>query len=143
MKIFLDTSALFKLYHRENGTDVIEKLFSEHSITSVLLSEIAKVEFASTVAKKTRIGDINSFQANTLLALFEKDCNKYIFIQIEATITEQAKNLIIKHGDIGLRTLDAIQLSTAVILRDHADLFITSDQLLNTCFTLESLRNKF
>ncbi len=52
MKIFLDTSSLFKLYHREADTAELEDTLSKFAITSIYLSEITKVEFTSTVWKK-------------------------------------------------------------------------------------------
>jgi predicted nucleic acid-binding protein len=52
MKIVLDTSALFKLYHQEAGTVQLEAVFTHANITQVFLSEIAKVEFASAIWKK-------------------------------------------------------------------------------------------
>ena len=60
MKIFLDTSSLFKLYHREVGTDELENLFSQVKITHVFLSEIAKIEFTSTIWKKVRTKQITN-----------------------------------------------------------------------------------
>ena len=45
MKIFLDTSSLFKLYHKETGTGELEELFSTVRITTIFLWEIAKIEF--------------------------------------------------------------------------------------------------
>ena len=50
MKIFLDTSSLCKLYHQE--TEELEEVFSQVKITHIYLSEIAKVEFTSTVTKR-------------------------------------------------------------------------------------------
>ena len=44
MKIFLDTSSLCKLYHREPDSAIIEQIFSLVTVTEVYLSEIAKVE---------------------------------------------------------------------------------------------------
>ena len=38
MKIFLDTSSLFKLYHEEEGTEELEKVFSQAKITEIFLS---------------------------------------------------------------------------------------------------------
>lgn len=52
MKIFLDTSSLFKLYHEEKGSEELEKLFSQGNITHIYLSELTKVEFTSTIWKK-------------------------------------------------------------------------------------------
>ena len=63
MKIFLDTSSLFKLYHREVDTELLEQLFSTQKITDVFLSEISKIEFTSTVWKKVRMKEITEAQA--------------------------------------------------------------------------------
>lgn len=139
MNIFLDTSSLFKLYHKEPGTAVIEQIFRNNAVTTVFLSEIAKIEFASTIWKKVRTHEISEIQAATLIDLFDKDSEHLTFIQIDSIITEQAKRLISKYGKQGLRTLDSIQLSTAVTLREHAGLFITSDNLLNDFFKMEAL----
>lgn len=59
MKIFLDTSSLFKLYHKETGTTELEELFLTAKITTIYLSEIAKIEFASTLWKKVRTKEIS------------------------------------------------------------------------------------
>jgi PIN domain nuclease of toxin-antitoxin system len=55
MKIFLDTSTLFKLYHKGTGTEEIERIFSSARISHVFLSEISKIEFSSTIWKKQQI----------------------------------------------------------------------------------------
>lgn len=51
--MFLDTSSLFKLYHREIGTTELESLFSTLKITEVFLSEISKIEFTSAYLEKS------------------------------------------------------------------------------------------
>jgi len=38
MKIFLDTSSLVKLYHKETGTEELENLFTSHNITTTVLT---------------------------------------------------------------------------------------------------------
>ncbi len=43
MKIFLDTSSLFKLYHKEDGTENLELFFSTLKITNIFLSEISNM----------------------------------------------------------------------------------------------------
>ncbi len=139
MKIFLDTSSLFKLYHKESDTDIIERVFADHNITTIYLSEIAKIEFASTIWKKVRVKELTESQAKAILDLFEQDFGKYTFIPSDAIINEQARNLITKYGKQGLRTLDSIQLATSVSLSDKANLFITTDKLLATFFKLELL----
>lgn len=142
MRIFLDTSALFKLYHREIDTDKIENLFSNNVITTTYLSEITKIEFASTIAKKVRTQDLSKSKADELLSYFESDFKKYSFVQIDSIVIEQARNLIIKYGALGLRSLDSIQLATAVSLQNKASLFVTTDKLLNAFLKQESLNTE-
>ena len=106
MKIFLDTSSLFKLYHREADTAALELIFSTLKITSIFLSEISKIEFTSTIWKKVRTKEITAFEAQTTLDLFESDLGKYTFITADNIIIEQAIILTSKYGIQGLRTLD-------------------------------------
>jgi len=66
MKIFLDTSSLFKLYHREEDTAMLEQIFSTTKVTNVFLSEISKIEFTSTVWKKVQMREITEFEAKAM-----------------------------------------------------------------------------
>ena len=139
MKIFLDTSSLFKLYYQEEGTIELENIFSQTTITPIFLSEISKVEFTSTVWKKARIKEITETQAKTTLELFEIDFEKYNFVATDSLILEQARNLTTKYATQGLRTLDSIQLSTCVALREQLTVFFTADKLLKTLIEAEGL----
>jgi predicted nucleic acid-binding protein len=139
MKIFLDTSSLFKLYHREEGTSELEQVFSKAKVTTVFLSEISKIEFSSTIWKKVRTKEIAELDAQKTLSLFESDFGKYAFITIDSLLIEQANILISKYGKKGLRTLDSIQLSTAVSLFQKADIFFTADHQLQSFFLAEGL----
>ena len=89
MKIFLDTSSLFKLYHREIDTVLIEQIFSKVTVTSIYLSEITKVEFTSSFWKKVRTKEITELDAIKTLQLFERDSAKYTFIATDSLIIEQ------------------------------------------------------
>lgn len=139
MKIFLDTSSLFKLYHQEAGTDELESVFSQVKVTHIYLSEIAKVEFTSTIWKKVRTKEITNEQAQTTLELFENDFIKYNFVTTDSLIIEQARNLTTTYGIEGLRTLDSIQLSTCISLSNQVDVFFTADKLLKTLLETEGL----
>lgn len=142
MKIFLDTSSLFKLYHREAGTEELESFFLTAKVTNIFLSEISKIEFASTIWKKVRTKEITESEAQTTLSLFELDFEKYIFIATDSYIIEQARVLISKYGLKGLRTLDSIQLSTSILLLQQVDIFFTADKLLKSFFKEEGLRTE-
>lgn len=142
MKIFLDTSSLFKLYHQEIGTKELEDEFIKSKITHIYLSEISKVEFASTIWKKVRTKEITSVQASITAKHFENDFEKYNFIATDSLILEQARNLTAKYGLDGLRTLDSIQLSTCIYLTKEIDTFYSADKLLNALLEKEGLKTQ-
>jgi uncharacterized protein len=140
MKIFLDTSSIFKLYHQEIGTVELENIFNRTNITHIFLSEITKIEFTSTVWKKVRTKEISVGQAEITLALFENDFKKYNFISTNSLIIEQARILVTKYGIEGLRTLDSIQLSTGVFLKNKVDVFFAADKILSILIEKEGLK---
>ena len=88
MKIFLDTSSLFKLYHQEEGTEELEATFTKVKITHIFLSEISKVEFTSTIWKKVRTKEITELEARETLTLFESDFSKYNLVATDSLIIE-------------------------------------------------------
>lgn len=139
MKIFLDTSSLIKLYHREADTAELERVFSTVKITDIFLSEISKIEFTSAIWKKVRTKEIRRSEAQTTLNLFEADFKKYSFVVIDSIIIEQARMLASKYGIQGLRTLDSIQLSASLLLYQQVDMFFTADKLLKSFFEAEGL----
>ena len=78
-----------------------------------------------------------------ILNLFEEDLINYHFIMIDGLLIEQARKLMLSYGIEGLRTLDSIQLSTCVSLKNEVDLFLTSDKLLNKLIEREGLNTAF
>lgn len=139
MNIFLDTSSLFKLYQKERDSENIENIFSNISITGVFISEIAKVEFVSALLKKVRMRETDLADAQKAIALFENDFGKYIIVRVESNIFEKARQLIVGHGIKGLRTLDAIQLASAIEVQRQVDKYFTADKLLQSFFIIENL----
>lgn len=57
MKAFLDTSSLFKLYHREKDSEMIQDYLSR-DVEEIFLSDLALLEFRSAVWKKVRKGEL-------------------------------------------------------------------------------------
>jgi len=139
MKIFLDTSSLFKLYHKESGTEDLIRFFENNKIDNVYLSEITKIEFDSTVWKKFRMKEIGLDKVKIMIEKFKNDCTKYSFISDNNALRAKAKNLISIYGYDGLRTLDSLQLASALDTRKFCDSYFTSDHLLNKLFKIEKL----
>ena len=139
MNCFLDTSSLIKLYHFENESGEIIGYIKRNKINKIFLSVLAQVEFSSAFWKKVRMGEIEKNRCIEVIDCFESDFKKFNWIEIDDEIIFNSKNLINTYGNDGLRTLDSIQLSTAIILRTNNCVNIVSDKLLKKIFQIEKL----
>ena len=70
---------------------------------------------------------------------FKADYDKYTFIIINKTIIDRASDLIVKYGSLGLRTLDAVQLSCALEDKDQISIAKTADEKLEECLKQEGI----
>ena len=140
MKIFLDTSSLIKLYHKEDGTENLDNLFSENSINEVFLSEIAKVEFNSAIWRKTRTNEITDTEAIELVELFYSDSDSFTFVEVNNELIGNAFDLISKYGKAGLRSLDSIQLASMLKVKTEISYAISADKLLKNLIDLEGIK---
>jgi len=132
MIVFLDTSSLIKLYHKEdNSVEIMDKL---QSSTKIYLSELASIEFRSAILKKVRTKEILEKDAKLVIALFKDDSAKFNWIKLSSKIVNSASNLLEEFGELGLRTLDSIQLASALVLENSKCLYFTEDKLLLKLF---------
>lgn len=138
MNAFLDTSALLKLYHREDGTERIE-LWLEENAENIFVSELAKLEFRSAIWKKVRMNEFDSHTGESVIACFENDYDFYDWIKLDEKILQSASDLLMEYGQAGLRTLDSLQLASALSLRSSDCMYISFDNLLNTFSSNEEL----
>ncbi|GAB1450411.1 hypothetical protein MASR2M47_04670 [Draconibacterium sp.] len=142
MKIFLDTSSLIKLYHFETGTELLDKVFEDNIIHEIFLSDIAKVEFTSAIWKKVRTKDLTPFEATGILESFYDDYDKYTFIGIDSELISHARDLVVKYGLKGLRTLDSFQLASIVKVKTGLSFTISADDLLKSLIELEGIKTR-
>ena len=139
MNLFFDTSSLFKLYHKEDGTEVLLNLFTTEKIDQIFIAEITIIEFSSAVWKKCRKNEIDVTTAKLLIERFDDDLSKYSFVVSNSHLLKSAKELIGKYWKNGLRTLDSIQLSSVLEVKSKVGLFLTSDNVLGEVATIEGL----
>jgi len=142
MKIFLDTSSLIKLYHYEIGTDILDKIFEDNVIDEFFLSDIAKVEFTSAIWKKVKTKDLTSEEATGIIESFNDDYDKYTFIDLDSELISHARDLVVKYGLKGLRTLDSFQLASIIEVKPGLSFAVTSDELLKSLIELEGIITK-
>lgn len=130
MFYFFDTSALIKLYHPEDGSLLVRKLF-EDPLTNNCIARLTFTEFYAGFYKKLKVKDIVQ-ESTVLLAInsFEVDMQDVWVIAMHDKIFESAQNLLKRYGSkYLLRTLDALQLACAEIVAQSDDMtFITADK---------------
>lgn len=110
---FLDTSALVKHYHEEEGSEVVERLFQEPE-RRLMISDLSIIEFYSAIALKVRTKEIKAKTFTNLRKLFAHDLKEGLYEVVLFREQEKrlATKLLIKHAPRrSLRTLDAIQLA--------------------------------
>jgi uncharacterized protein len=112
--IYVDTSALMKLVWPEQGTEATYAFVGDREdlISSALLTvEARRAAFRAEPAALPRV--------DLLLARFE-------YIQLSDAVIETASRL----PDPMLRSLDAIHLATALLIRDDIDALLSYDERL-------------
>ena len=121
MRLFVDTSALVKLYYPEPGSQRVEEKILKYRY--ILISELSVVEFASALMKKKRQGEINEEDRALIWESFQRDlgANNVTVISLESEEYVVASKLISDHGGRGLRTLDSLQLAAATKI-EHVDI---------------------
>jgi predicted nucleic acid-binding protein len=91
---------------------------------NIIVSIITKLETHSTFKRLVTEKAISDKDYKTAIKEFENDYQYFTHISIDDVITAHAKYLIEKHQ---LKTLDSIQLGSAISLKDEIDYFVVCD----------------
>lgn len=140
MKLFLDTSSLIKLYHAETGTEELDDIIETGSIDEIFLSYITIIEFSSAIWKKVRTKELSKEIALEITGAFSNDFSSYTLIPVSNDLIFQAKELVSKYANKGLRTLDSIQLASIISVKNDIAFAISADNLLNSIINLEGIK---
>lgn len=132
MNVFLDTCAVIKLYHREDGSDKLLAFLNSHAHDMILtVSDITRTEFHSAFLRRVRTKEISIDCAYTAFEAFDRDSQMFHQISVDANIKNMATALLdnLAHKR-GLRTLDAFQLAAALFCHQllPVDIFVTFDR---------------
>lgn len=123
--LYLDTSALVKLYVAEGGTDEVEQAaaVSEYRFAA---SVIAYPEARGVFARYLRDAKFGQDEHDTVVAAFDSDWEGMNEVDVTPGIYRRAGDLLDAH--VQLRAMDAIHLASVLEIRAHADvLFMTFD----------------
>jgi predicted nucleic acid-binding protein len=141
--IYLDTSALAKLYHTENGSSKVEQLIRD-STGNCFVSRLGMLEMRSVLAQKTRAGEISPVASVAVLQRFRGDIRRRRFrvVSLRTRHYELAEHLVDVYGiSSGLRALDSLHLAMALDLQQNRriDSIIAADKVLCRVAPLERL----
>ena len=132
---FLDTSALAKRYHKESGSEYMDRILEQPGSRS-LISHLSIVELESVLAIKTKTGEIDQQALQIARRRFLADIalqRLLVAPPVHERHFHSARKLLIEYGVAeGLRTLDALQLAIALDLRrlGQVEVLVAADQRL-------------
>lgn len=126
MMLFVDTSALVKLYLVEPGSDEMVALALGAKLAA---SALTYAEVHATLARMLRTGAISEDEHSELVDAFEVDWAETNRVPLDAETLALIPSLCVRHP---LRASDAVQLASAISLREAGFnvSFVCSDERL-------------
>ena len=115
MILFCDTSALVKLYVREDGTDAVSEQAAASEIVAVC--RIAWVEIMSAMARRSREQPQDAAAIAKARQQFATDWPHYFTVEVTKELTELAGDYT---DAFALRACDSVQLAAAQTLNREA-----------------------
>jgi predicted nucleic acid-binding protein len=116
LRLYLDTSALVKLYVEEDGSSIVRSAVEEAE--TVATSIIAYVEARAAFARRQRERTIPLSDYRRLIRDFEVDWRHYLVIEATEPLVRRAAELAEAHR---LRAYDAMHLASASVLKENLE----------------------
>ena len=120
MIVYLDTSALIKLYVKEEGSALVLKMLKSADL--IATSKVAYVEARAAMARLWREGLLKEQTYQLVKESFQQDWNNYLLVELSDTVINMGGELTEKYK---LRGFDAIHLASALLLKKQLEQDIT------------------
>ena len=116
MRLYLDTSALLKLYVEEDDSDFVEGAVqdAETTVTSIM----TYVETRAAFSRRRRDGSLTLADYHRVVREFEREWERYFVIPVTDSLIKSAGKLAETHG---LRGYDALHLASADYFREKTN----------------------
>jgi len=111
---YFDSSALVKSYVAETGTNWVRTILDDEQ-NRIFISSLAEVEVVAALTRRFRVGDLTVQQLDQACDEAKQDAEAYISSSLTNDLIRAAVGLARTHG---LRGYDAVQLATALEVRD-------------------------
>ena len=112
MNLYLDTSALVKLYVDEAGSPTCRQAVADAQL--VATSVVAYVEARAAFARRRRERALSPSIHRAIVRALDRDWGRYVRIEAGEALIHEAGSLAERHR---LRGYDAIHLASAVLLK--------------------------
>lgn len=112
MKLYLDTSALVKLYVTEEGSDRVRNALEEADL--VATASIAYVEARSAFVRRRNEGGLSAAEYGKAVRSLDADWPHYLVLDVTESLIRQAARAVESHR---LRAFDALHLAAATLFR--------------------------
>jgi predicted nucleic acid-binding protein len=109
--LYLDTSALVKLYVEEVGSREVGE--SVEAAASVATARISYAEARAAFARHARDGGLTRPELRRVVRHFDEEWGRYVLVEITDAVVRRAGGLAERHA---LRGYDAVQLAAALDL---------------------------
>lgn len=109
MTLYLDTSAIVKLYIEEAGSDLVRRGVEDAEV--VVTCRIAYAEAAAAFATAVRMGRIPEVVSQGAMMDMASDWASFSVVDIVQQVVEMAANLSVRYA---LRGYDAVHLAAAL-----------------------------
>ncbi len=136
--LYLDTSALVKLYVREPETAAVAA-FVHRSTPPLPFSSLHELELTHALERRREEGDLSTIAINQITGALDKDLTGGVLLRPAADwpgVFARAIHLLRQHR--GLRSLDALHIGLA--LESGAVWFVTYDKRQGKAASAEGLK---
>lgn len=135
--IYVDSSALAKLYVPENESDRLEDFLRGRR--GLMISELTITEVLAAVARRKREGALSAKQALEIreAILADADSGSFARLHLNPLIHREAERLLLSTDALPLRTLDALHVALA--LSGPATQVVTYDMRMRAAATQAGL----
>lgn len=114
MKLYLDTSALVKLYVEEEGAPVVRNAVAQAEL--VATAAIAYVEARAAFVRRHHEGGLATAEYRRVIRDLDSDWARYLIVEVVESLIRNAARLAETHR---LRAYDAIHLASAAAVHDR------------------------
>lgn len=115
MILYLDTSALVKLYFQEPFSN--EVLSKWQSAEQVVTSSVAYAETLASINRKSREGYLEDASLGELLASFQREWSSLIRVEVTDELNVYIDSAVERYP---LRGFDLIHLASAMVIHERA-----------------------